>query len=107
PLLPRRCSPSPPAAARAAPPFVRGRDLNSKIDVAVVGCGGRGGGNMREVAKSEYITAVCDVNADAGGKARGVHKAARGFTDFRKLFDDGKGFDAVIVSTCEHTHAFA
>ena len=30
----------------AAPMFVRGRDLNSKIDVAVVGCGGRGGGNF-------------------------------------------------------------
>jgi predicted dehydrogenase len=91
----------------AAPAYVRGRDLNSKIDVAVVGCGGRGGANMREVAKSEYITAVCDVNADAVNRARATHKEARAFTDFRKLFDDGKGFDAVIVSTCEHTHAHA
>ena len=30
--------------AMSAPAFVRGRDLNSKIDIAVVGCGGRGGG---------------------------------------------------------------
>ncbi|HKB05685.1 MAG TPA: Gfo/Idh/MocA family oxidoreductase [Gemmataceae bacterium] len=90
-----------------APAYVRGRDLNSKIDVAVVACGGRGGANMREVSKSEYITALCDVNADAVDKAKAIHKEARGFTDFRKLFDDGKGFDAVVVSTCEHTHAFA
>src|SRR5262249_39053704 len=27
--------------------------------------------------------------------------------DFRKLFDHSKEFDAVVVSTCEHTHAFA
>jgi predicted dehydrogenase len=90
-----------------APAYVRGRDLNSKIDVAVVGCGGRGGRNMQDVAKTEYITALCDVNAEAVARARATHKDARTFTDFRKLFDDGKGFDAVIVSTCEHTHAHA
>lgn len=90
-----------------APNYVRGRDLNSKIDVAVVGCGGRGGGNMSEVAKSEYITALCDVNGDNLGKAASRFKEARTFTDFRKLFESGKGFDAVVVSTCEHTHAHA
>ena len=90
-----------------APAYVRGRDLNSKIDVAVVGCGGRGAADMGEVAKTEYITAVCDVNAPAVDRAKAVHKGARTYTDFRKLFDDGKGFDAVIVATCEHTHAHA
>src|SRR4051794_34193822 len=90
-----------------APAYVRGRDLNSKIDVGVVGCGGRGAADMKAVAATEYITAVCDVNAAAVDKARSIHKDARGFTDFRKMFDDAKGFDAVIVATCEHTHAFA
>jgi len=89
-----------------APTFVRGRDLNSKIDIAVVGCGGRGGGNMGEVAKTEYITALCDVNGDNLGKAAAKHKDARTFTDFRKLFENPKGFDAVVVSTCEHTHVY-
>jgi predicted dehydrogenase len=89
-----------------APNYVRGRDLNSKIDIAVVGCGGRGGGNMNEVAKTEYITALCDVNGDNLGKAAAKHKDARTFTDFRKLFDNPKGFDAVVVSTCEHTHVY-
>src|SRR5262249_35062204 len=27
--------------------------------------------------------------------------------DFRKLLDDARDIDAVVVSTCEHTHAFA
>ena len=31
----------------------------------------------------------------------------RKFADFRKLFDHANEFDAVVVSTCEHTHAFA
>ena len=89
-----------------APTFVRGRDLNSKIDVAVVGCGGRGGGNMNEVAKTEYITALCDVNGQNLAAAADKHKGAVTFTDFRKLFDNDKRFDAVIVSTCEHTHVY-
>src|SRR5687767_11823220 len=89
-----------------APTFVRGRDLNSKIDVAVVGCGGRGGGNMNEVAKTEYITALCDVNGQNLANAAAKHKDAVTFTDFRKLFDNDKRFDAVIVSTCEHTHVY-
>jgi predicted dehydrogenase len=89
-----------------APAFVRGRDLNSKIDVAVVGCGGRGGGNLGEIAKTEYITALCDVNAQNLGNAAAKHKDALTFSDFRKLFDEAKRFDAVVVSTCEHTHVY-
>src|SRR5262245_43428781 len=89
-----------------APAYVRGRDLNSKIDVAVVGCGGRGGANMREVAKTEYITALCDVNGKNLAAAAATHKGAQTFTDFRKMFDNPKAFDAVIVSTCEHTHVY-
>jgi predicted dehydrogenase len=89
-----------------APAYVRGRDLNSKIDVAVVGCGGRGGSNLAEISRTEYITALCDVNGDNLGKAAEKHKDARTFTDFRKLFDSPKAFDAVVVSTCEHTHVY-
>jgi predicted dehydrogenase len=94
------------AAVLAAPTFVRGRDLNSKIDVAVVGCGGRGAGNMGEIAKTEYVTALCDVNGQNLGAASAKHPDAVTFTDFRKLFDNPKRFDAVVVSTCEHTHVY-
>lgn len=90
----------------AAPTYVRGRDLNSKIDIAVVGCGGRGGSNLQSVS-SEYVTALCDVNGQNLDRAANKHKDARKFTDFRTLFENGRGFDAVVVSTCEHTHALA
>ncbi len=32
---------------------------------------------------------------------------ARKAVDFRRLFDHASEFDAVVVSTCEHTHAIA
>jgi len=47
--------------AWAAPAIVRGRNLNEKLNIAIVGCGGRGRGNTRSV-ESENITALCDVS---------------------------------------------
>ena len=90
----------------AAPSFVRGRDLNSKLNIAVIGCGGQGGSNLGHVG-SEYIVAVCDVNAAAIGTALEKFPGTTAVSDFRKLFDKPDAFDAVVVSTCEHTHAHA
>jgi predicted dehydrogenase len=94
------------AATLAAPAFLRGRDLNNKLNLALIGVGGRGAANLGSVA-SENIVALCDVSAKALGEAAEKYPDARQFTDFRKLFDHANSFDAVVVSTCEHTHAFA
>jgi len=59
------------------------------------------------VAASENITTLCDVYEPNLEKASTAHPMARKVTDFRKVFDKPNEFDAVIVSTCEHTHAFA
>jgi hypothetical protein len=39
-----------------------GNSPNEKLNIAVIGVAGRGGGNMNSV-KSENIVALCDVNA--------------------------------------------
>jgi len=94
------------AAMFAAPAIVRGRNLNEKLNIAVIGCGGRGGHNLGQVS-DENIVVLCDVNQQSVDAAKEKHAAARTFTDFRKVFDRPAAFDAVVVSTCEHTHAFA
>ena len=94
------------AVTFAAPAFLRARNLNEKLNIAVIGSGGRGGANMRAV-ESENIVALCDVSADNLGKAAERHPKARKVVDFRRLYDHANEFDAVVVSTCEHTHAFA
>ncbi len=95
------------AATFVAPAVLRGVGPESKkLRVAVIGCGGRGGGNLQSVA-SEQIVAICDVNEAAVRAAGQRHPDARRFTDFRKLYERPEDFDAVVVSTCEHTHAFA
>jgi predicted dehydrogenase len=97
------------AAAGAAvlgPTIVRGRFASEKLNIAIIGSGGRGAYNLGQV-KSENIVALCDVDAKAVDAAAAKFPDAKKFTDFRKVFDHAKTFDAVVVSTCEHTHAFA
>jgi predicted dehydrogenase len=90
----------------AAPAIVRGRNLNEKLNIAMIGVGGRGGSNLDDV-DSENIVALCDVYEPAIDRAAKHHPQARRVRDFRKLFDNAREFDAVVVSTTEHTHAFA
>jgi predicted dehydrogenase len=109
PLTRRRFTRALFAAAGAittAPVFLRGENLNNKLNVAIIGSGGRGASNLESVS-SENIVALCDVNAKNLDAAAVKHPGAQRFADFRKLFEHARDFDAVVVSTCEHTHAFA
>mgnify|MGYP003341033665 CR=1 FL=1 len=56
---------------------------------------------------AENIVALCDVNGKNLDRAAAKFPKVRKFADFRKVFDHASEFDAVVVSTCEHTHAFA
>lgn len=93
-------------ALASAPGFLRAQDSPNRLNIAVIGCGGRGAANLRSVS-SENIVALCDVNASAVNAAAARHPNARRYTDFRRLFERHNDFDAVVISTCEHTHAFA
>jgi predicted dehydrogenase len=90
----------------AAPAFLRGQNLNDKLNIAIIGAGGRGGSNTGAVS-SENIVALCDVNEKNLNAAAAKHPKARTAVDFRDIFDRPQDFDAVVVSTCEHTHAMA
>jgi len=81
---------------------------SDKLNIAGIGIGGMGKNNVKNCADAgENIVALCDVNENNLNSAAQQYPKARKATDFRKLFDHQKEFDAVVVSTCEHTHAFA
>jgi predicted dehydrogenase len=92
----------------AVPNIVHAEESDQKLRIAVIGCGGRGAENMKAVL-GESIVALCDVSEANLAKAAQNSPQARKFRDFRKLYDELKEseFDAVVVSTTEHTHAFA
>jgi predicted dehydrogenase len=96
------------AALASAPSFVSCRAPSEKLNLVIIGCGGRGASNLAAVS-SENIVALCDVSEPNLLQAAKQHPQAKQFRDFRKLYDELKDgeFDAVVVSSTEHTHAFA
>ena len=85
------------------PAVVHSRSPNEKLNIAIVGVTGRGGANLKEV-QEENIVALCDVDEQKLASVAQKFPSARTSVDWRKLLDQ-KGFDAVVVSTTEHTHA--
>lgn len=90
----------------AFPAVLRSAAPGNKLSLAIIGCGGRGGGNLGAVS-SENIVALCDVNERNLDAAAARHPQARKYTDFRKLYENARDIDAVVVSCAEHTHAVA
>ncbi len=83
---------------------------NDRLRVAFIGVGGRGGANLGAISATGAVdvVAVCDVNTTFADFAVQQHPGAKPFQDFRKMYDAiGENVDAVVVSTTEHTHAYA
>ncbi len=81
------------------------QSANEKLNLGVIGVAGRGAANIGGCA-SENIAALCDVNEKHLAAAAKKYPQAKTYRDWRKLLDQ-KDLDAVLVSTTDHTHAFA
>lgn len=93
------------ALCASGPAILRAR-TGDRLRIAMIGVGGRGAANLKGVA-SEQIVALCDVDRNALDKAALAWPDARKVSDFRRIYDRADDFDAVVVSTTEHTHALA
>ncbi len=78
---------------------------SDKLNIAGVGIGGMGRGNLRNM-KSENIVALCDVDWAHSQKCFDDFPKAQKFKDWRIMYDEiGKDIDAVLVATADHSHA--
>jgi len=80
---------------------------SEKLNIAGIGAGGMGGGDINAVSGGNNIVALCDVDLR---RASAIKKFpdAKVYRDFRKMFDEmAKNIDAVVVGTPDHTHAVA
>lgn len=111
------------AFALAAPALGAARRLSAsdKVNVAVIGAGGKGADNMMRLL-SQNVVATVDVDyehvrkglLDKSGQIPAYKqplkdaydKAAR-FGDYRKMFDAQKDLDAIVIATPDHHHAVA
>jgi predicted dehydrogenase len=80
--------------------------VKEKLNLGIIGAGGRGFENLKGV-QSENIVALCDVDEERAKTAFSKFPEAKRHRDFRRMLDEEKSLDAVVVSTPDHTHAIA
>ena len=87
------------AGAGSTPP-------SEKLNIAGIGVGGRGADNLPAIS-TENIVALCDVDAKQADATFKRFPKAKIYRDFRRMLDEQKDIDAVVVSTPDHVHAAA
>lgn len=98
------------AGALSMPAASWGRVLgaNDRLRVASIGTGGKGWSDLTDTAASPrvQVVALCDVDdsKDFLGRAAEKFPDAKRYSDWRRLLDESKEIDAVIVSTPDHMH---
>lgn len=98
------------AAGAVAFPFVSSRNVigaNSRLNIAAVGAGGKGGVDIGYCA-AENVAALCDVDQNNAAGTFKRFPQARQYKDFRVMLEkEARNIDAVTVSTPDHTHFHA
>ncbi len=77
---------------------------SGKLNIAGVGIGGMGKGNLGK-CETENIVALCDVDWNYSADVFKKYPNAKKYKDFRKMLDEQKDIDAVVVATPDHNHA--
>ncbi|MBK73726.1 MAG: dehydrogenase [Verrucomicrobiales bacterium] len=90
-------------ASALAPSVVRGESPNGKLNMGIIGSGGRGGANLNGV-KAENIHTLCDINRKTLEAVQKRFKGAKTTTDWREVVSNPE-IDAVVISTADHHHA--
>ena len=94
------------AALTSSLPGADARGANERVNVGLIGCGGRGIQVGRAIGSQSdaVVRTVCDPDSRRAGKAKDSTGADRAVSDLRRILDD-KSIDAVVIATCDHWHA--
>ena len=77
---------------------------NNKLNIAGIGIGGQGRSDLQQMAH-ENIVALCDVDWRYAAGTFNQYPQAKKYKDFRKMLEEQKDIDAVVVATPDHLHA--
>jgi len=76
---------------------------SGKLNIAGIGIGGMGGANLGNMG-TENIVALCDVDDQYAAKTFGRYPNAKRYRDYRKMLEEQKDIDAVLIATPDHTY---
>ncbi len=98
-----------PTAGFGSVPSLRAlgyKPFYDKLNVAAIGCGGQGGVDLNDAARTENIVALCDVDeARAAQNFKKFEKQPK-YKDFRAMLDkEGKNIDACTIGIPDFMHA--
>jgi predicted dehydrogenase len=95
------------AATVTAASYSRILGANERIQLGLIGAGGRGRYVMGVFVKTDKVEvpAVCDVWPQRSEMAKKTAPNAQQFIDHRKMLDAVKRLDAVLIATPDHWHA--
>jgi predicted dehydrogenase len=76
---------------------------DSKPNIALIGCGGRGRGIVKDAARFGTVVALCDVDTKNSAEAAKTFPKAEVYGDFRKVIDR-KDVAIILNATPDHWH---
>jgi predicted dehydrogenase len=79
---------------------------SERVNIAGIGIGGQGASDLDNM-KHHNIVALCDVDWGYADHVFKTYPKAEKYFDYRKMLDERKDIDAVVVATPDHLHAFA
>jgi len=92
----------------ADPRSLRAYAANDRVNLAHVGCGGRGRELIGTFANLATIVAMCDVNDSRATEMYRKHPDVPKFKDYRRMLEaKGREIDAVVIAVPDHSHAAA
>ncbi len=98
-----------PSAGYGSVPSLRAlgyKPFYSKLNVAAIGCGGRGAEILNQAAATENIVALCDVDVDRAAPSLKKFEKVPVHRDFRSMLDKaGKEIDACTIAIPDFMHA--
>jgi len=77
---------------------------SDKLNIAGIGIGGMGKNNIKNCAE-ENIVALCDIDDAYAAPVFKEYPKAKKYHDYRKMLEEQKDIDAIIIATPDHTHA--
>jgi predicted dehydrogenase len=98
-----------PAAGYGSVPSLRAlgyKPFYNKLNVAAIGCGGQGAVDLNDAAKTENITALCDVDEARAAASFNRFSKTPKYKDYRVMLEkEAKNIDACIIAIPDFMHA--